>query len=298
MAAIEMYRRRDLLPDRNEAILKLIRIGLDRVKVAIPMKIATAEPAGQNADTGREAAKWGSTTGPDIGAQLGFTRISNAGSEFKDAKDQRLSIRCARQTNNQIGLLNDMRDRIDYVIGAFEAADGGFDLYKISVGLWSKYARPGSPGSKVGAKLTLLTRGRLEQYGEPMGHIHLHTTSASSAERPAPAPPSTTPSIPNEDHVSINRLRRWASNPKLRVHSIIAIMSHHKSLSRREFVAKILELGISRAPYGAVASLMSNEGNSYGRVFVEDAAGTLSFHPGIVHEIGKHQWMLKGSASS
>ena len=66
-----------------------------------------------------------------------------------------------------------MRDRVDYVIGAFDAADGGFDLYKINVALWSKHARPGSPGSKVGSKLTLLTRGRLEQVGDPMGHIQL-----------------------------------------------------------------------------------------------------------------------------
>ncbi len=174
MAAVEMYRRRDLFPDRSEAILKLIRIGLDRVKVAIPVKVANTEPAGQNAETGREAAKWGSTTGPNIGAKLGFTRISSTGSEFRDAKGQRLSIRCARRTNNQIGLLNDMRDRVDYVIGAFEAADGAFNLYKIGVESWTKYSRPGSPGSKVGAKLTLLTRGRVEQYGEPMGQVHLH----------------------------------------------------------------------------------------------------------------------------
>jgi hypothetical protein len=175
LAAVEMYRKRDLLPDRSEAIVRLLRIGLDRVKVPIAIRVANGG-TGQNAESGREAAKWGSTTGPKIAAKLGFTRLSATGSEFKDSKGQRVSIRCARRGNNQVGLLNDMRDRIDYVIGAFEAEDGGFDLYKASVALWAKHARPGSPGSRMGSKLTLLTRGRLEQFGTSMGRIHIDST--------------------------------------------------------------------------------------------------------------------------
>lgn len=174
-AAIETYRNCEALPDRSEAIVRLLRSGLERAKVRMVKATpkTASRGAGQNASSGREAAKWGSATGPTIGTKLGFTRVSTNSNEFWDTNGHRLSIRCARGDNNQIGLLNDMRDRIDYVIGAFEADDGGFDLYKISAASWTEYARPGSPGSKAGSKLTLLTKTRLVQFGMPIGRVHI-----------------------------------------------------------------------------------------------------------------------------
>ena len=57
-------------------------------------------------------------------------------------------------------------------------------------------------------------------------------------------------------------------------------MCAYSPISRNQLVKKIEALGFSENPYGAIASLMTNKGNSYGLVFTE-RAGKLYIHPDI-----------------
>jgi len=105
---------------------------------------------------------------------------------------------------------------------------------------------------------------------------------------PAPSKPSMPPS--KDGPVSVEKISGWATKPYLKVHRIIAIAAtNNRPLSREWLVREIDRLGISRNAYGAVASLMTNSGNNFGLVFVEQA-GKLSFHPQLEYTIRQHNW--------
>jgi hypothetical protein len=82
---------------------------------------------------------------------------------------------------------------------------------------------------------------------------------------------------------------RWASDPSRKVHRIIAIAVQRTPLTRERLVAEIRRAGISRDAPGAVASLMSNSGNSYGLVFTACEAN-FRFHPEIDALVRAQPW--------
>jgi hypothetical protein len=102
--------------------------------------------------------------------------------------------------------------------------------------------------------------------------------------------PSPRPGTGNqvlEGAVGTDRLRLWAAKPASNVHRIIALMCG-QPMPRHELVAQIEAAGFSRDARGAIASLMTDAGNAYGRVFVEHA-GVLHLHPDIA-DIVRRLW--------
>src|SRR5262249_43406187 len=97
------------------------------------------------------------------------------------------------------------------------------------------------------------------------------------------------PTDREEKPVSLEKIRLWASKPGQNVHRIIGIVVRRGPLPRELLVQEIQRLHISLNPYGAVASLMTNAGNAYGRVFIEQA-GLLSIHPKIENAIRQQNW--------
>jgi hypothetical protein len=93
----------------------------------------------------------------------------------------------------------------------------------------------------------------------------------------------------DDSPVSIEKILRWANKPRSNVHRIIAIVHHHGAMSREELVRQIDHFDISDNAYGAVASLMTNAGAAYGRVFVV-RAGLVCFHPEIEPTIRQCGW--------
>lgn len=92
--------------------------------------------------------------------------------------------------------------------------------------------------------------------------------------------------------VSFDKMRRWARDPNSNVHRIIVIVLHHGPLSRTRLETEIARRDFSKSPRGAVASLMSNKGNSYGRVF-QERENLVSLHPEIEDEVRKHHWAIE-----
>jgi hypothetical protein len=88
------------------------------------------------------------------------------------------------------------------------------------------------------------------------------------------------PADQDERPVRLETLHLWAGKPAHNHHRIIALMCKYSPVSRGELAKRIERLGFSENPYGAITSLMTNKGNSYGLVFVERAA-KLYIHPRI-----------------
>jgi hypothetical protein len=104
-----------------------------------------------------------------------------------------------------------------------------------------------------------------------------------------PRQPSGTRAKSDGEPVSEDVIRRWASDPSLKVHRILGLAVLLDPLSREQLVGEIRRRNLSRDAYGAVASLMSNGGNNYGLVFME-AQGQFRFHPRIDELVRGQLW--------
>lgn len=99
--------------------------------------------------------------------------------------------------------------------------------------------------------------------------------------------------IPSEERlILLERIRRWAKNPNLKVHKMIALVARTKSgLSRELLVQEVNRVTGSKDAYGAVGSLLTSKGNAYGRVLI-DVDGMISIHPEMVDEVSRSTWRV------
>jgi len=114
--------------------------------------------------------------------------------------------------------------------------------------------------------------------------------------RVARAPRTTTGSVSSEKQRSLeDRIRKWSAQPTLNAHKIIALVVHagEKPLTRDELVEAVGEATGSKNSYGAVASLMSNSGNAYGRVFELDG-GRVRICPEVADVVASLEWEARG----
>ncbi|OGB29989.1 MAG: hypothetical protein A3F78_22725 [Burkholderiales bacterium RIFCSPLOWO2_12_FULL_61_40] len=86
------------------------------------------------------------------------------------------------------------------------------------------------------------------------------------------------------------RIADWSRKPDLKVHKIIGLVAQaHDGISRDELVMQVANVTQSKNPYGAVASLLTDSGNAYGRVF-EDCDGTIRIHPEVQEQVRALAW--------
>jgi hypothetical protein len=98
------------------------------------------------------------------------------------------------------------------------------------------------------------------------------------------------PITSEEIAVLVGRIRSWASRPELNVHKIIAIIANAGgSINHHMFVAAAIQRLGGRTVRGAIASLMTNRGNSYGRVLTRNGDVTM-IHPELESEVRAHTW--------
>jgi hypothetical protein len=84
---------------------------------------------------------------------------------------------------------------------------------------------------------------------------------------------------------------RWSRRPDLNVHKIIAlVVQASDGISRGDLVRRVDEVTQSKNPYGAVASLLTDNGNAYGRVFVENHGGLIRINPEVEKLVRELTW--------
>lgn len=92
--------------------------------------------------------------------------------------------------------------------------------------------------------------------------------------------------------VIADRIREWSTKPHLNVHKIIATVAHRTGgIARDELVRWVAETTGSTNAYGAVASLLTDKGNAYGRVFAIDG-DLVRLHPLVTKQIQGLQWSV------
>ncbi len=111
--------------------------------------------------------------------------------------------------------------------------------------------------------------------------------------RMASAPSRSTSRQPtHENHRELrDRIVNWSHKPALNVHKIIAlVVQSPDGISRSNLVKQVARYTQSRNPDGAVASLLTNSGNAYGRVFNMNDERVITLHPKIEKEVRALTW--------
>lgn len=80
----------------------------------------------------------------------------------------------------------------------------------------------------------------------------------------------------SHDHIE-SKIEGWACKPNLNVHKIIGIVKANEGIKRDALINELKSRMFSNNSYGAIASLMTNAGNSYGKVLEEKTDGDIYF---------------------
>jgi hypothetical protein len=93
--------------------------------------------------------------------------------------------------------------------------------------------------------------------------------------------------------VRAERVVRWSKKPGLNAHKIIAlVVQSEDGVPRVELVRRVAEATHSKNPYGAVASMTTDGGNGYGRIFV-DVGGIIRLHPDVAEQVRSVRWTVE-----
>ena len=125
----------------------------------------------QDRETGAEAARYGHEAATLIGEKIGAKKLTSNSNEFA-WNGQRVTIRTARQGNNQVGVLYDMLKRVQSVIGAFEIAPNEFELLSLSPEIFESEMRDSNTG---GGRVGLVRKKVFAEKGKPVARIKLET---------------------------------------------------------------------------------------------------------------------------
>ena len=102
----------------------------------------------------------------------------------------------------------------------------------------------------------------------------------------------TEPVSKEKDRNLQSSIERWSRKPDSNVHKIIALVVLSGEISRNQLVEKITKVTSSKRPSGALASLLTNGGNAYGRVLTAKN-GLICIHPEVESQIRAHDWYVR-----
>ena len=126
----------------------------------------------QTRETGATAAKFGHEAATLIGEKLGAKKLRRDANLF-EWNGQPVTIRTARQGNNQVGVLYDMLERVQLVIAAFETAPDQFDLLSLSPEIFKAEMRDSKTNS---GRVGLVRRSVFADKGSFLGKVEIQIT--------------------------------------------------------------------------------------------------------------------------
>ena len=127
----------------------------------------------QSHETGAEAARFGHKAAALIADQIGAKKLTRNSNEFQ-WNGKRVTIRTARQGNNQVGVLYDMLKRVQSVIGAFETAPNEFELLSLSPEIFQSEMRDSKTGN---GRVGLVRKIVFDEKGKSVGRVNLTSST-------------------------------------------------------------------------------------------------------------------------
>ncbi len=123
----------------------------------------------QTRETGAAANEYGHATARAIAAKIGAVPVTEHSNEFA-FQGKLVTIRCASQGDNQVGVLYTMLKRIDLVIAAFEEEHAQYRLFSMTPHLYATQLRDSKHAGKVG----LVRKTQFKDHGTPLQIVSLN----------------------------------------------------------------------------------------------------------------------------
>jgi hypothetical protein len=124
----------------------------------------------QDRKSGAEASKWGHETAKKIAEAIGAS-IPAGGSNECLLGDDRIVIKCAAVSTDQVGVTYNMLPRLKYVLGAFQQSDGSFALYALDPDVYDANERETRSLGPSAGRVGKVRRKVFEEKGEFRGTI-------------------------------------------------------------------------------------------------------------------------------
>jgi len=126
----------------------------------------------QDRASGAAADEWGRQTARALAQRLGATNPTRHSNEYLlDGK--RVVIKCAGPDTDSVGVTFQMLDRLDEVLGAFQRADGAFDIWSLSPADFKEHMRDTRSRGASAGKVGLVKRDVFQSRGRSLGRVRL-----------------------------------------------------------------------------------------------------------------------------
>ena len=126
----------------------------------------------QDRASGAAASAWGHETAKKIAKVIGATIPTNGSNECL-LDGQRIVIKCAATTTDQVGVTYNMLPRLSYVLGAFQRPDGRFDLYALEPSAYDANERETRSTGPSAGRVGKVRRTIFETQGKPRGTVSI-----------------------------------------------------------------------------------------------------------------------------
>jgi|GEM_PF-2949240 Predicted restriction endonuclease len=137
--------------------------------------------AKQNRKSGAAADKWGRETARYIASQIG-AKMKKPGSNEATFRGKKVVIKCAAPATDRVGVTSKMLSTLDFVIAAFSADDGSFELWMLPARVIPSHA-PLRSRRKTSAAQRMIRKTLFLNQGQPLGSLKIPSLSRSSSAR-------------------------------------------------------------------------------------------------------------------
>ncbi|HEY0154025.1 MAG TPA: hypothetical protein VGB92_18575 [Longimicrobium sp.] len=124
----------------------------------------------QNRETGEAGRKFGLACGPRVAELLGARPLGGPSNECL-WQGERVVVKCARGSNDTVGVLLGMLERIDAVVGVFEVGIDRFVILRMSVADYRAHMR--ERYRENAAPQGMMSRSKFLKIGQHIQEIEL-----------------------------------------------------------------------------------------------------------------------------
>jgi len=118
----------------------------------------------QDKQSGATGNAFGKETAPLIAKAIGATMLSPRSNEAT-FQGSRVVIKCAAEKTNCVGVTYRMLERLDSVFGAFQLADGSFEVLALPVRIYKEQMRATRSRGASAGKVGLVGHNIFESHG-------------------------------------------------------------------------------------------------------------------------------------
>lgn len=126
----------------------------------------------QTQETGAAGNAFGRETARKIAAVLGAT-MERRGSNEARLDGRRVVIKCARATTPSVGVTYRMLDHIEAILGAFEQADGSFEIVELSPADYKRLMQPTRSTGPSAGRVGIVNRSAFLTHGTRVRTIRI-----------------------------------------------------------------------------------------------------------------------------